>query len=106
MAKYSGNIGFIDSVDTSPGIWEQQIVAVRKYTGDVIHVSRRSAGDDQVNENVRLSNVIKIVADAYANNNFQFIAYVEWRGVKWKITDVEVSRPRLILTLGGVYSGI
>jgi hypothetical protein len=31
--------------------------------------------------------------------------YVEWAGVRWDVTDVEVQRPRLILRLGGVYHG-
>ena len=31
MAKYYGNIGFITSVETSPGIWEEEIVEYDKY---------------------------------------------------------------------------
>jgi hypothetical protein len=30
--------------------------------------------------------------------------YVEFMGTKWKITNVEVQYPRLILSVGGVYN--
>jgi hypothetical protein len=33
---------------------------------------------------------ISIVADAYANDHFFAIRYVEWAGVLWTVTDVEV----------------
>ena len=31
--------------------------------------------------------------------------YVEWMGTRWKVTNVVVQRPRLILTVGEVYNG-
>jgi hypothetical protein len=31
--------------------------------------------------------------------------YVEFMGAKWKISNVEVQYPRLILTIGEVYNG-
>jgi hypothetical protein len=31
--------------------------------------------------------------------------YVEWMNARWKITSIDVKRPRVILTIGGVYNG-
>jgi len=45
------------------------------------------------------------MADAYAVENFLSMRYVEWNGVLWTVTNVEVQGPRLILTLGGSYNG-
>jgi hypothetical protein len=45
------------------------------------------------------------VADAYANENFFAILYVEWMGALWTISEVEVQSPRLLLRLGKVYNG-
>jgi hypothetical protein len=45
------------------------------------------------------------VADAYANEHYFAIRYVEWAGVRWTVQDVEVQHPRLILRLGEVYNG-
>ena len=75
------------------------------YSGDVIRNTRRLQSADQVNDNVNVSNEISIIADPYANGNFHAMRYVGFMGAKWKITNVEVQYPRLILTIGGVWNG-
>lgn len=101
MAKFSGKIGFAFDVETEPGIWEQKIVE-RTYFGDLVRFYRSSTGIDKVNEDITINNQISIVADAYANDNCFAMLYVEFMGAKWKITNVDVQPPRLILTLGGM----
>lgn len=103
MAKWYGEIGFAETVETKPGVWVEQITK-RNYYGDVIRNSRRLQSANQLNDNINISNQISIVADPYANNNFHSMRYAEFMGTKWKISDIEVQYPRLILTLGGVYN--
>lgn len=104
MAKFFGTIGFNEeTVETSPGVWEQQ-VAERQYYGDLIRNNRRLQSTDQLNDDINISNEISIVADPYANANFHSIRYVEFMGAKWKVSNVDVQFPRLILTLGGVWN--
>ena len=38
-------------------------------------------------------------------SNQKRMAYAEIMGTKWKISEVEVQYPRLILTIGGVWNG-
>lgn len=104
MAKFYGKIGYANTVETKPGVYEEQIVE-RSYYGDLIRNSRRLQSADQVNDDINISNEISIVADPYATNNFHTMRYAAFMGTKWKISNVEVSYPRLILTLGGVYNG-
>jgi hypothetical protein len=106
MAKYSGKIGFVLStpVETAPGVFENPITE-RKYRGDVLQDSRRWDKSEYANDDLNLANRISIVGDAYAHDNFFAIRYVEWMGALWKVTKVEIQRPRLILTIGGVYNG-
>lgn len=104
MAKFYGKIGYANTVETKPGVYEEQIVE-RSYYGDLIRNSRRLQSADQVNDDINISNEISIVADPYATNNFHTMRYAVFMGTKWKISNVEVSYPRLILTLGGVYNG-
>lgn len=104
MAKFYGKIGYANTVETKPGVYEEQIVE-RSYYGDLIRNIRRLQSADQVNDNINISNEISIVADPYATNNFHTMRYAVFMGTKWKISNVEVSYPRLILTLGGVYNG-
>lgn len=104
MAKFYGKIGYANTVETKPGIYDEQIVE-RSYYGDLIRNTRRLQSADQVNDDINISNEISIVADPYATNNFHTMRYAVFMGTKWKISNVEVSYPRLILTLGGVYNG-
>ena len=106
MAKWYGTIGYAETVEQpeNSGIWVETITE-RSYYGDVIRNSRRLESAGQVNDNVVVSNQISIVADPFANQNFHAIRYAEFMGAKWKITNVEVQYPRLILTLGGIYNG-
>lgn len=104
MAKFYGNVGYIKSVEVKPGIWDNQVTEHPHY-GDVIRNTSRFQPSGGVNDNITINNDISIVADPYANENFQYMRYVEYMGAKWKITNAEVKYPRIILTLGGVYNG-
>lgn len=103
MAKWAGVIGFGETVETAPGVWED-VVTERKYRGDLLRFNRRAQTASQVNDDINISNQLSIIADPYANNNIFAMRYVVFRGAKWKITSVEVKYPRLILELGGVYN--
>ena len=40
MAKWFGKIGFAETKETKPGVWEE-IITVREYYGDVTRNTRR-----------------------------------------------------------------
>ena len=102
--KWYGSIGYAETVETSPGVWTEQITE-RKYYGDVIKNTRMLQNANQVNDNINISNSISIIADPYANQNFHSIRYITFMGTKWKISNIDVQYPRLILATGGVYNG-
>lgn len=104
MAKFYGKVGYAKTVEIEPGIWEEQITE-QSYFGDVTRNTSRYQSSGGVNDDINIANNINIVADPYANENFQHMRYVEYMGTKWKITNVEVQYPRLLLTIGGVYNG-
>ena len=104
MAKYYGQIGFAESVESAPGVHVEKIVE-RNYYGELVRNSRRLQSANQLNDNINISNEISIVADPYADKNFHMMRYIEFMGTKWKISNVEVQPPRLILTAGGVWNG-
>lgn len=104
MAKYYGQIGFAESVESAPGVHVEKIVE-RNYYGELVRNSRRLQSANQLNDNINISNEISIVADPYADKNFHMMRYIEFMGTKWKISNVEVQPPRLILTVGGVWNG-
>lgn len=104
MAKFFGPVGYAESVETAPGVWTDSITE-RKYYGDVIKLSSRWQTSDKLNDDLRITNRISILADAFAYQNFSRIKYVVWMGVKWKVVDMDVERPRITLYLGGEYNG-
>jgi hypothetical protein len=104
MTRYSGKVGYGVTVETAPGVHEDQITEV-SYFGDVVRNSVKSREGESVNNDLSVSNSISIVADEYANGHFFNIRYVIWAGAYWAVTNIEVRSPRLILELGGVYNG-
>ena len=90
MAKFYGPIGYAETVETRPGVWEEQITE-RMYFGDLTRNMRRLQSAETLNDDI--------------NEHFYSMRYVGFMGAKWKISNVEVQYPRLILTIGGVYHG-
>jgi hypothetical protein len=104
MAKFYGSIGFAVTTETADGVWTE-VITEYNYTGDVLRNTRRLEPGENLNDNLTINNSISIIADPFANQNFHAMRYVKWMGASWKITNVEVQRPRLLLTIGGVYNG-
>lgn len=103
MAKFYGKVGFLRIEETASDVYGE-ILTERLYKGDVIRNQKRYQSSESLNDDVVLSNNISIVADSYANENVFAIKYVIYKGVPWKVTNVEIQRPRIILTLGGKYN--
>lgn len=105
MAKWHGTVGYIKQERVSPGVFDS-IPIERKYYGNIIRNSRGwSNPSEGTNDNLTLNNQISIIADSFAIDNSGYMKYVEIMGAKWKITNIEIQHPRLILTIGGLYNG-
>lgn len=105
MARFFGAVGYASGqVEQKPGVFVEQLVE-KDYYGDILRNTRQLREGESVNNDLSVGNSISIVADAYANEHFHAIRFVEWAGVAWTVDDVEVQAPRLILRLGGVYNG-
>lgn len=105
MARFYGEIGFtVEEVETAPGVWRQGIVE-HPYFGDITRNSRQLQAGEKINDDLSVQNQISIVADAYAREHFFAMRYVKWAGARWKVTEVEVQHPRLLLRLGGIWNG-
>lgn len=103
--KFSGVVGFWQGhKEESPGVWKPLIIR-RPYRGDLNKNTRRFQPTESQNSDLVINNEVSILADLYSKENYASIAYVEINGVKWKVTNVDISYPRLTLKLGGVYNG-
>ena len=105
MAKWYGRVGYVETVEIEPGVWEPKVTE-RPYFGDLLkNVSKWVTNSNSVNDNLNIANQISIVADSYAYQHFSSVKYVEFMGAMWDVTSVEPQYPRLILSIGGVYDG-
>jgi len=100
--KFYGAVGYADIVDQGYGVWKEQITE-RVYRGDILKTMTRTQGTETLNDALRMDSRVSICADAYAINKASMIRYVVIDGQKWRVTAVENARPRLLLTVGGVY---
>lgn len=105
MARYYGRVGFkIAEDDQTTGIVRNTVVE-KPYFGRIIEHSRKWQGSDSATDDLVLANQIAITANDYAFNHATAIAYAVYMNGRWKVTDIRIKRPEIILTLGGIYNG-
>lgn len=104
MAKFYGKIGFVKVSETAPGVYRPKEV-LKSYKGDLLNLVNRWEPGENTNDELVLNNRISIVADSFAYQNIGAMKFVEQYGSRWKITAAEIQRPRIILSVGGVYNG-
>lgn len=108
MARFYGAIGFDKGEHedlNNPGVYVSDGMEERYYYGTVLKHAREWRNGESVNDDLNVTNRISIVADDYTFRFCSGIRYVRWMGTCWKVTSFEVARPRMILTLGGVWNG-
>ena len=104
--RVSGVIGYGIPTKIHPGVVDDVIVE-RKFRGETVRPP--SSGPDEsaqkVNDDLRVSATISVVAGAYHSAHVHQIRYISWQGQLWKVSNVDVNHPRLIMRLGGLYNG-
>lgn len=110
MNRFYGAVGYaiaeevIDDNGNPTGVWEDKIIE-RHYYGETYKRSYKWSSGDQLNDDVNLNMEIKIMADPYSYEHISHIKYVKYMGAKWKVTSASPERPRITLSIGGIYNG-
>ena len=92
MAKFYGSVGYADTVETAPGVYEEKIVEY-PYYGDLTRNTRQLQSGETLNDDINIANEISIVADPFARKNFHKMRYVVFMGEKWKCTKLRWALP-------------
>lgn len=103
MARFHGLIGFVQTKETSPGVFVEDEIA-RYYFGDVKRYGYRWDHGYGINDHPVVTNYIEIIADDFSIKNVGYMRWIEWNGVKWSINSAEINRPRITITFAGVYN--
>ena len=104
MARFSGLVGYVPQQETTPGVWTP-VENPRKMKGDIIRQSSTNASSGNLNDDVTLNHRISLIGDAYAFDNYFNIKWIKIDTMKWKVVNIEIERPRIIISLGGVWNG-
>lgn len=103
--KFYGLVGFwMESKEVKPGVFKPAFIE-KTYSGTIESNNRSFQNSENQNDDIKLNNRISILSDLYARQYFASIRYVVIDGIKWRVTNVEMNYPRLVLTVGGVYNG-
>jgi len=109
--KYCATLGFrfthekLDEEGNPTSIWVEDITE-RKYKADVMSYGYRNQASENEStvDDYKISNKLSVIAcDAFTISHLNSIIYCEYLGIKWKVTSVDIQRPRLTLSLGGEY---
>lgn len=103
MAKYAGMVGFVTQAETTPGVWTD-VTVERMLKGDVIRANATNENGSKINDDISLNHRISLVAASIPTAEYYTIKYVTLEGLKWEVNSIEIQRPRLILTLGGMWN--
>lgn len=104
MTKFWGSIGINrGSKESAPGIFEEVIEEV-EVAGEIRNLGARWQRH-AMEKTVSARHVLSIVTPENSIINFTEVVYVIWQGRKWSIVSIEYKRPRIELTLGGLYNG-
>lgn len=104
MAKYAGKVGFATQTETSPGVWED-VTVERLMKGDVIRANTTISMDGKVNGDVTFNHRVSLVGASLPLMEYYNIKYITLDGYKWEVKSIEIQRPRIIVTLGGMWNG-
>lgn len=103
MAKFAGLVGYVTQVETVPGV-HTIVENPRPMKGDIIRQSSNIQNDDKVNSDIALNHRVSLIGDAYAFGNYFSIRWIQVDGHKWEVSSVEIQRPRIIVSLGGLWN--
>ena len=104
MAKFAGLVGYVTQEESVPGVWSPVEKTVM-MKGDIIRQSSSVQNDDKVNSDITLNHRVSLIGDAYAFDSYYNLKWIILNGRKWEVSSVELQRPRLIVSVGGLYNG-
>ena len=106
MAKYSGMLGYVmPAKEDPPGIWKPSAVVEKLGRGDLIGQTINNEDVGGLSDGITINNQLSIIMDPFVNRNLESLKYVILYGTRWEIKSMTINRPRVRLTLGGVYNG-
>ena len=108
MAKFAGLVGYVTQEETVPGVWSP-VYNPRMMRGDILRQTSNIQSDgrqtnSKFNSDIFLSHRVSLIGDAYAFDNYYNIKWITIDHIKWEVSSIEIQRPRIIVSLGGIWN--
>lgn len=104
MTRFVGLIGVKQpSVETEPGIYESNITE-KKISGSIRIGNVRHRDSELQQDSVTANHVVSIIAPESTMSDYSSVVYITWQSRKWSVKSIEYIRPRINMTLGGLYN--
>lgn len=104
MSRFRGYIGLNRGTkEIEPGIFEPVIEEV-EVTGEIRHSGPRWSAQG-MRDSLSARHVLSTVTPEDKIAEFTEVVYIWWQDRKWSVTEIEYKRPRIELTIGGLYNG-
>lgn len=110
MTKFTGLVGYVTQEETAPGVWSP-VESPKMMRGDIIRQSSTNGNGERVrdtgkvNDDISLNHRVSLLGDAYAFDKYYNIKWIMIDNLKWEVSSVEIQRPRIIVSLGGLWNG-
>ena len=104
MSRFWGIIGLNRGfVETAPGVHTSNVEEL-EVSGEMRNLGARTPNAN-LREGVAARHVLSVITPDDGEIDFTEAVYIIWQGRKWATTAIEYKRPRVELTLGGLYNG-
>ena len=98
-------LGFSYTRDDGHGVWKQ-VNTEKVYKAEITsHKWYLNREKDTPNVSYKTGESFSVLMDSFLQENLGYITYVVLNGVKWDISSIDVQRPRVHITPGGMYHG-
>lgn len=104
MTKFWGKIGFNrGDTEGEPGIFTSTIEEVE--VSGKMRLEGARWQNHELGGTIAAKHVLSIVTPEDSTIDFAEAVYICWQNQKWSIVAIKYLRPRIELTLGGLYNG-
>lgn len=103
MGIFSGYVGY-QIQEVNSGIANEHFEE-KFLRGNLTVRSVDLSYSDYLSTDLALRQTVSVVGDEFAFKNWMNIRYVVIDGVKWRAINVAPDKPRINITLGGLYNG-
>lgn len=102
--RYSGMLGFAETVEVTPGVWDD-VITEESFIGDLVQRTEAFSTAESVLPQYRTTTSVSVLGHGVLAKNYANLRYVTLNGTSWETSSVVDQFPRIVVYFGEVYHG-